>query len=396
MSTVNLGLIGTGPRGRVYVNAVKQLNEKTPDRARYLGVCDLDAEKLAAFCERHELVVDQVADADALASRDDIDGMVICTPDFTHHKLATAAFEQGKHVMVEKPIAIHPDGARAVCEAALKAHKVLMSGFVLRYDPMSVKLREMIQGGAIGKLLGGIVHEAVGFHHGASYFRRWHRLREFSGDLLLHKGCHTLDLFNWVTGKLPQRVSAFGGAEVFLPRDDAAMVCHECKVEDCIHREELPEEEPEERSASSGAGSLPIDACVYNVDKDSTDTVFLVGEFEDRVRLSYSMTVTSQLDERRFNFIGTEGEIIANMSRHAYGMHIRRLPEEEPEEIPIEMPEGGGHVLSDVQLMDDFLGRIESGADPEEDIQFAYHSGSVAFAAVQSIESGSTVDIPQL
>ena len=262
MSPVNLGLIGAGPRGRVYVNAIKTLNEQTPYRARYLAACDLDAEKLAAFCERHELEVDRLTDSDTLASRDDLDGMVICTPDFTHHKLATTAFEQGKHVLVEKPIAIHPEGARAVCDAALEAGKVLMSGFVLRYDPLAEKMRELVQGGAIGKLLGGVIHEAVGFHHGASYFRRWHRLRELSGDLLLHKGCHTLDLFNWVTGKLPRRVSAFGGTEVFLPREGAAMVCSECEIEDCIYREELPEEEPEERSASSGAGSLPIDACV--------------------------------------------------------------------------------------------------------------------------------------
>jgi len=396
MAPVKLGLVGTGPRGRVYVNAVKQINERTPGRAEYIGACDIDPQKLSGFCQRHDLASDQVHNALELASVPEIDAMVICTPDNTHEGLAKMAYDHGKHVLVEKPIAISPEGARRVCEAALKAHKVLMSGFVLRYDPLAEKMRELVQGGAIGKLLGGIVHEAVGFHHGASYFRRWHRLRQFSGDLLLHKGCHTLDLFNWITGVFPHRVAAFGGTEVFLPRDDAAMACHECSVEDCFYREALPDQEPAERSASSGPGSLPIDACVYNVDKDSTDTVFLVGEFDSRVRLSYTMTVTSQLDERRFDLIGTGGEIIANMSRHAYGMQIRRLPDEEPEEVPIEMPEGGGHVLGDTRLMEDFLARIEAGADPEEGIEYAYHSGSVAFAAIESIQTGGMVEIPPL
>ncbi len=394
---IKLGLVGTGPRGRVYVNAIKAINEgRDEPRAEYLAICDIDAEKRGRFCETHELVGSQIDDLEDLVSIDKVDAIVLCTPDHTHRDLALTCYEHGKHVLVEKPIAIDADGARDVCRAALDAQKVLVSGFVLRFDPMAVKLREMIRGGAIGKLLGGIVHEAVGHHHGSTYFRRWHRLRKYSGDLLLHKGCHTLDLFNWITGVFPERVAAFGGTEVFLPREDAALQCRDCDVEGCIYRKELPEEEPIERSGSSGAGALPIDACVYNVDKDSTDTVFLSAEFQERVRLSYTMTLTHQHDQRRFNFIGTEGEIIATMGRHAYSMELRHVTAEEPEEIPIERPEGGGHKLSDVDLMADFLDRIERGDDPEKGIHYAYHSGSVAFAAIDSIESNEMVEIEEL
>ena len=394
---IKLGLIGTGPRGRVYVNAIKAINEdRAEPRAEYLAICDIDEEKRGQFCDTHELTGTQISDAQDLVEMDDLDAIVLCTPDHTHRDLALLCYEHGKHVLVEKPIAIDPAGARDVCRAALDAQKVLVSGFVLRFDPMAVKLREMVRGGAIGKLLGGVVHEAVGHHHGSTYFRRWHRLRKYSGDLLLHKGCHTLDLFNWITGVFPQRVAAFGGTEVFLPRDDAALRCRDCDVEGCIYRQDLPEDEPIERSGSSGAGSLPIDACVYNVDKDSTDTVFLSAEFQERVRLSYTMTLTHQHDQRRFNFIGTDGEIIATMGRHAYSMELRHVTAEEPEQIPIERPEGGGHKLADVDLMADFLDRIEQGVDPEQGIQYAYHSGSVAFAAIDSLESDAMVEIEEL
>ena len=394
---IQLGLVGTGPRGRVYVNAIKEINEgRDEPRAEYLAICDIDAEKRGRFCETHELAATQIDDLQDLVSLDEVDAIVLCTPDHTHRDLALMCYEHGKHVLVEKPIAIDADGARDVCRAALDARKVLVSGFVLRFDPMAVKLREMIRGGAIGKLIGGIVHEAVGHHHGSTYFRRWHRLRKYSGDLLLHKGCHTLDLFNWITGVFPERVAAFGGTELFVPRDDAALQCRDCDVEGCIYRAEVPEEEPIERSGSSGAGSLPVDACVYNVDKDSTDTVFLSADFQQRVRLSYMMTLTDQHGQRRFNFIGTEGEIIATMGRHAYSMELRHVTAEEPEEIVIERPEGGGHKLADVDLMTDFLDRIDAGDDPEKGIQYAYHSGSVAFAAIDSIERNEIVEIEEL
>ena len=395
--SIKLGLIGTGPRGRVYANAIKEINEGLSEpRAEWLAICDIDADKRARFCETHELSGTQIEDAGDLLAMPDLDAVVICTPDHTHRDLAVMCYEHGKHVLGEKPGAVDPQGARDGCRAALDADKVRVSGFVLRFDPMAVKLREMVRGGAVGRLLGGTVHEAVGYHHGSTYFRRWHRLRKYSGDLLLHKGCHTLDLFNWITGVFPQRVAAFGGTEIFLPRSDAAMQCRDCSVEDCIYRVTPPEEEPAERSGSSGAGALPIDACVYNVDKDSTDTVFLSAEFDERVRLSYTMTLSHQHDQRRFNFIGTEGEIIAVMGRSEYTMELRHIPEEEPEIIPIERPEGGGHKLADVDLMSDFLDRIERGDDPEQGIRYAYHSGSVAFAAIDSIESGSIVQIEEL
>ena len=63
---------------------------------------------------------------------------------------------------------------------------------------------------------------------------------------------------------------------------------------------------------------------------------------------------------------------------------------------PKDEMEGGGHMVGDVRLMADFLSRIESGADPAEDIQLAYHSGSVAFAAIESIETGGMIEIPSL
>lgn len=58
----------------------------------------------------------------------------------------------------------------------------------------------MVLGGAIGRPVACLVHEAVGWFHAATYMRRWNRFRRFSGDLLLHKGCHTLDLINFVSG----------------------------------------------------------------------------------------------------------------------------------------------------------------------------------------------------
>ena len=69
----------------------------------------------------------------------------------------------------------------------------------------------MVAAGAIGKVISCLTHEAIGWFHGSTYMRRWNRFRKMSGDMLLHKGCHTFDVINFITGAHPVRVAAFGG-----------------------------------------------------------------------------------------------------------------------------------------------------------------------------------------
>ena len=132
---------------------------------------------VANFCAENALDCPQVIGVDRLAEMDDVDAVLICTPDYAHREPAEACFGAGMHCLVEKPLATNPEDAAAICQAARDSHKILQLGFVLRYDPLAIKVRELIEAGAIGKVLAANVHEAVGWFHGSTYMRRWNRFR---------------------------------------------------------------------------------------------------------------------------------------------------------------------------------------------------------------------------
>lgn len=393
MDPIRLALVGTGGRGQIYVDVVGEL---PPDVATWSVMCDRNGEVLDEFCARNELGgVARVTDAAAAAQRDDVDAVLVCTPDSAHLEPAVATFAANTHCLVEKPVATRPQDARAICLAARQSGRLLHLGFVLRYDPCAQKLRQLVADGAIGSPIACIAHEAVGWFHGSTYMRRWNRFRELSGDMLLHKGCHTLDIVNYIFDAYPRRVGATGGLDVFRPREDGDDNCSRCgRQRDCIYYTDQGPEYRERFYNTAGPQVLPDDICVYNADKDTTDTVSIVADYDTGVRLSYTMTMVSPAGERRLTLIGTDGEIRCDMS--TYRIEHTPLPDRDTEVIEVPRTAGGGHKLHDRELLLDFIDRIRRGDDPEAGIQDAYMSGAVAFAALESIDTGAFVDVEPL
>ena len=389
MAATRLALLGTGGRGQIYVDVV---NRMQPGRAEWTAMCGRTPATVATFCEENELATPQVIGTDALAAAGDVDAVLICTPDYAHREPAEVCFGAGMHCLVEKPLATNPEDAAAICQAARDSNRILQLGFVLRYDPLAIRVRELIAGGAIGKLIACNVHEAVGWFHGSTYMRRWNRFREKSGDMLLHKGCHTLDIINFMTGAYPTKVAAFGGLDVFVPREGAADFCHECDLTDeCIYYADQGDEYRKRFYETAGPQVLPEDICVYNTDKDTTDNTSLIAQYDNGMRMCYTMTMCAPQGQRRLTFMGTGGELRTDMS--TYKIELLRTGDEPAETIEVTPPSGWGHQHHDLALLEHFLEKIETGADVEEGIQDAWMSGAVAFAALESMSTGRVVEI---
>lgn len=389
MAATRMALLGTGGRGQIYVDVV---NRMEAGRAEWTAMCGRTPATVATFCEENELATPQVIGTDALAAMDDVDAVLICTPDYAHREPAEVCFGAGMHCLVEKPLATNPEDAAAICQAARDSNKILQLGFVLRYDPLAIKVRELIEAGAIGKLIAANVHEAVGWFHGSTYMRRWNRFREKSGDMLLHKGCHTLDIINFMTGAYPTKVSAFGGTDIFVPREGAADFCHDCDLtDDCIYYADQGEEYRTRFYETAGPQVLPEDICVFNTDKDTTDNTTLIAEFDNGMRMCYTMTMCAPKGERRLTFMGAGGELRTDMS--TYKIELLPTGDKPAETIEVTPPSGWGHQHHDMALLEHFLEKIETGADVEEGIQDAWMSGAVAFAALESMDTGRVVEV---
>jgi predicted dehydrogenase len=117
-----------------------------------VAVCDLDAARA------HKVVgprstVEVVTSTTDLLARDDIDAVAIATPASTHARLAMAALDAGKHVLVEKPLAASSELARAMVDHAAARGRVLMVDHTFCYTPVVTKIRDLIAEGALGDVL---------------------------------------------------------------------------------------------------------------------------------------------------------------------------------------------------------------------------------------------------
>lgn len=116
------------------------------------AVCDLDAGRAEALARRFAGAA-AVSELSAVLEDPDIQAVAIATPARTHHAIATAALEAGKHVLVEKPLADSGPHGRSMAETAERCGLVLMADHTYCYTPAVMKIRELIEAGELGDIL---------------------------------------------------------------------------------------------------------------------------------------------------------------------------------------------------------------------------------------------------
>ena len=203
---VRLGFVGTGDMAGAHARDLAQFAGEYEVRA----IADISAERMARFNAKFKLAAEAHADYRELLARDDLDAVLICSPNHLHTEHALAAFAAGKHVLLQKPMALTLADCDSIIAAAEKADKVLQVGLVYRYSTLFRTMAEIIQSGRIGKPALAWCHEfRVPFPIGRD--REWRYSQERAGGSLVEKDCHHFDLFQWMLGALPARVHAFGG-----------------------------------------------------------------------------------------------------------------------------------------------------------------------------------------
>jgi len=199
--TVRVGLVGVGRMGSVLA---RHLVNGVPE-ASLVAIADLDRAKAQALASQNGAAAVYV-DPLELFERRDIEAVLIVTPTDTHPALVAAAAAAGKHVFVEKPLALTLDGCERAISAAAAAGVKLQVGFMRRFDPAYREAKGKIEQGAIGRptLFKSINRDPV---RTSLEFAR----RESSGGLIMDLGIHDFDLARWLMGSEVARVSSEGG-----------------------------------------------------------------------------------------------------------------------------------------------------------------------------------------
>jgi len=190
---VRVGVIGTGAISQVV--HVPICAER--DDVDLVAVADADPHKAEALSRRFDVPL--VMTAAAMIEHDELDAVVICTPNHLHEEMAIAALEAGKHVFVERPLATTAEGARRVVEVAERTGKILVVGMPHRFRPGVAALRNFIVGGELGELYAVRGSWMARLMPGSRHTWRYDR-QAAGGGALIDLGVPALDLCLWLVG----------------------------------------------------------------------------------------------------------------------------------------------------------------------------------------------------
>jgi UDP-N-acetyl-2-amino-2-deoxyglucuronate dehydrogenase len=214
--TFHIGILGGGNISQTHARAAREI-----DGVQVVAVCGENAEKVNRLAEASG--ASAYEDLESFLNHRPMDVVLIGSPSGLHAEQGIAAARRGIHVLVEKPIAITTEQADALIAECRKAGVKLGVFFQDRVAPDLLKLKQLIDGGKIGKPF--IASARVKWYRPADYYKRsrWRGTWSLDGGgALMNQGVHTVDLLLWLMGDV-RSVSA-----------KAITAMHDIEVEDTV------------------------------------------------------------------------------------------------------------------------------------------------------------------
>ncbi len=199
---INWGILGNARIGRVCV--VPAIAKSRNGRVQAVGSRSLD--KAKELTDKHGGV--PVAGYDAVLQDPAVDAVYIPLPNHLHKEWAIKALNAGKHVLVEKPFAMNAAEAAEMVACARQNGKYLMEAQMWRFHPRSIKIKEMVQSGELGKI--GAIKTAFTFPVERDADNERLFSPEMGGGSLWDVGCYGVSVARWMLNDEPESVSAVG------------------------------------------------------------------------------------------------------------------------------------------------------------------------------------------
>ncbi len=222
--SLGAAILGTGDVSGEHIKAF-QANPRTEVRA----ILSRDRARAEAKAREHGLSnCRPYTDLDELLKSEDIHLVSICTPHHLHAEQGIACAQAGKHVIVEKPIALDLEGLRKLAGAVRDGNVRSVVSFVLRWNPLFETIRAILADGTIGDLYYG----EVDYLHGITknyHLYPWLRERRCGGTALLTAGCHAVDALRWFAGRDAVEVFAYANWSKGNPLEKRAAIAALCE-----------------------------------------------------------------------------------------------------------------------------------------------------------------------
>lgn len=191
-NAVRLGIIGAG---RVTAHHHLPALAAT-SQVKVVALADVDSARLVPLAAQYD-IASQYTDFRALLDRPDVDAVAICTPPQFHAGMAVAALNAGKHVLIEKPLALSLADCDAIIAAASANRVKTTVGFNLRGHRLMRQAHALLDGGILGIVQAARVVYASGFRH-REQAPAWRNDMQTGGGVILEVGSHGFDLLRYL------------------------------------------------------------------------------------------------------------------------------------------------------------------------------------------------------
>ncbi len=436
-------LVGAGSRSGMYISTLccDEFKEQFTRDGDLVALCDTNQSRMDYWLsfvrenasEAKLPATYKAADFDRMIAEQKPDTVIVATMDRTHHKYICRAMELGCDVITEKPMTVDADKCQEIIDTQKRTGRNVVVTFNYRYSPRNTKIKELLKSGIVGTVTSVTFEWLLDTSHGADYFRRWHRNKNNSGGLLVHKSTHHFDLMNWWLDSTPKTVFAMGDLK-FYGKENA----ENRGVTEFYSRARGSE------VAAKDPFALKVDpvkdktlmGLYYNAEHEDDyyrdqsvfgdgisieDTMNVMVRYENNVVMNYALYAYSPWEGHRVCFNGTKGRLEFNVIETSYvsgdyedfnqpGMreldHDKSslVPEiifqplwGKPQVITYEKSSKGGHGGGDIRLLrnifegvtDDPLGHAAGYVDGAKSIL-------TGIAANQSIKTGLPVKVADL
>lgn len=338
--------------GRGVVNGIYDTSEKSAAHTKEMFHKNYPGHELTVYTTLDEACNDPEAD-----------GLIICTPNFTHMDILKDAMKSGKHILLEKPMATTVSDAYMMKEWAESYESVLQIGLQYRYKAIYVEaIHEALQRRSIGDLKTiSILEHRIPF---LDKVDQWNKFSNYSGGTFIEKCCHYFDLFNLFAQSKPVKVYSTGGAAVNF-----------------------------------------TDFEYEGNQSDIIDHAFVNIVYENGVRANFNLCMFSPMFYEELILCGDEGRLKASESEQFNSLHAKRNHLEvmrvdgAPSKVMTpgysSIIEESGHGGSSYYEQVHFINSIEGTEEQQVTVEEGFWSIVVGSAAEESLKTGKAVNIEE-
>ncbi len=394
---IKLAAIGVGNRTGKYLTHFKL----HPEKVQLVALAEPNAIRRGSYQKLFSLPAEACfASADEFFEKyqGPCDGVIIGSPDRYHYDQVMKAIGRGWHILLEKPAAQSFEQCIQMADAAREKGIKIGVCYVLRFIPLYRKVKELIDGGAIGRITGVSHQEFVGkdrmLH---TYVRGYWNRADASTPSFTSKCCHDVDMLLWATGAHIKQVQSAGSLEWYKPEnapEGSTDRCITCPVEStCSYSAvdmylrrgvwtnnfPIPEGKTKEQVLREEVEKGRFGRCAFRCDNDVADRQLVTLTATDGILLTIEMNALTWREGRRTVFTGTEGELISDEKslelRDRQGQLVQTYDFSSEAAQPF-------HCNADLDLVEDFIQALESPErQPAITLEDALESHRICFQA---------------